>query len=381
MMRSTLEIASIETIPIWSEPSRPRLSALGQTSGFDYGLVLVRTRCGLEGLGEISMLWDGAGGRACYDVDQILAPAIIGLSAFDIPKVLERMDQAIRFSRGSNTAKAAIEMALWDIQGKHLGVPVYNLLGGRMRDCIPLSISIYMDDPQVMAESAASMVAKGFGTIKIKIGQGLDRDRAALKAIRAAVGDAVNIRVDANMAWRSTAVAAASIRALEAFGIHSVEQPMAPERLSDIALLRSQVSAPIMLDESIWSPEDAVQALRAGAADILNVYVSESAGIYNAATIFRTAKAFGVDATIGSMPELGIGTAAQIHLGLSVQDFNCPGDVCGTLYHARDIIHETIEVRDGHVFPLTGPGLGVTLDPDALRDMRRDHRRIGSARI
>lgn len=372
-MTSTLEITSIEAIPIWSEPSRPRRSALGQSIGFDYGLVLVRTRDGLEGLGEISMLWDGMGGRACYEVNQVLAPAVIGLSAFDIPKVLERMNQAIRFSRGSNTAKAAIEMALWDIQGKHLNVPVYNLLGGRMRDSIPLSISVYMDEPEVMAENAAAMVAKGFGTIKIKIGQGLERDRAALAAIRAAVGEGINIRVDANMSWRSPAVAAASIRALEEFGIHSVEQPMAPERLEDMALLRGKVSTPIMLDESIWSPEDAVMALRAGAADILNVYISESAGIYNSASIFRMAKAFGVDATIGSMPELGIGTAAQIHLGLSVQEFNCPGDVCGALYHARDIICETIQVEGGHVYPLTGPGLGVTLDQDALRDMRRHY--------
>ncbi|MBS7706268.1 mandelate racemase/muconate lactonizing enzyme family protein [Chelatococcus asaccharovorans] len=369
---SQLVIASVEAIPIRSEPSRPRRSALGQSMGFDYGLVLVRTACGIEGLGEISMLWDGMGGRACYEVNHILAPTILGLSAFDIPRALARMEEVIRFSRGSNTAKAAIEMALWDIQGKHLDTPVFNLLGGRMRDSVPLSISIYMDDPEAMAESAAAMVAKGFRTIKIKVGQGRDRDRAALAAIRAAIGDDIAIRVDANMAWRSPAVAAASIRALEEFGIHSVEQPMAPERLADMALLRSQVSTPIMLDESIWSPEDAALALRAGAADILNVYVSESGGIYNAGTIFRMARAFGTDATIGSMPELGIGTAAQIHLGLSVQDFDCPGDVCGALYHARDIIRETIPVRNGHVHALTGPGLGVTLDPDALRDMRRD---------
>lgn len=366
-----LKITSVEAIPIRSEPSRPRRSALGQSTGFDYGLVLVRTACGLEGLGEISMLWDGTGARACHEVNQILAPAVIGQSAFNIPAILKQMDTVIRFSRGSNTAKAAIEMALYDIVGKSLDTPVYNLLGGRMRDSIPLSISIYMDEPEVMAQSAREQVRKGFGTIKIKIGQGLDRDRAALREIRAAVGDAINIRVDANMAWRSPAVAAAAIRALEPYGIHSVEQPMGPERLEDMALLRQQIATPIMLDESIWSPEDAVRALRAGAADILNVYVSESAGLYNASTIFRMASAFGVDATIGSMPELGIGTAAQIHLGISVQHFNCPGDVCGSLYHARDIIREEIPVRDGQVHALEGPGLGVTIDPDALRDMRR----------
>lgn len=162
------------------------------------------------------------------------------------------------------------------------------------------------------------------------------------------------------------------IHQLEAFGIHSVEQPMRPDRLEDMALIRSQVKTPIMLDESIWDPVDAVRALRAQAVDIFNVYVSESGGLFKSSTIFRMAEAFGVDATIGSMPELGIGTAAQIHLGVSVPCFNCPGDVCGFLYHSDDLIVETIRVEDGYAYPPEAPGLGITLDYAKLEELRVD---------
>lgn len=365
-----MRIESIEAIQIRSFPPKPRMTSLGLSKVFDYGIVFIRTDDGLEGIGEISMLWDGTGERACYDVNHLLGPVLLGESAFNITRIHSKMNAVIEFSRASNVAKAAIDMALYDLVGKRLDTPVYNLLGGKVRDKIPLSVSIFMDEPERMAERALKFVQEGFKTIKIKVGMDEVRDIEATKEIRAAVGDEVNIRIDANMAWRSVAQAASVIRRLEDYNVHSIEQPMGPERLDDIAALRSRVNTPIMLDESIWSAEDAVRALKADAVDILNVYVSESAGLFPASTIFRIAEAYGIDATIGSMPELGIGTAAHIHLGLSVQSFNCPGDVCGIIYHQKDIIRETIKIEDGHVHALDGPGLGVSIDPDMLKEMR-----------
>lgn len=369
-----MKIASIQAIPIQSRPVKPRMSSLGKITEFDYGIVIIKTECGIEGVGEISMLWDGMGQRACFDVNHLLAPIVIGENPFNIVKIIKKMDQAIKFSRSSNTAKAAIDMALYDIIGKSLNTPVYNLLGGKVRDKIPLSMSIHMDSIDAMVQQAEDFIQRGFKTVKVKIGMDMEKDLEAVREIRNAVGSQVNLRVDANMAWRSPSQAISMIQQLEKYGIHSVEQPMGPDRLEDIALVKSQVKTPIMLDESIWGPEDAVKALRAGAVDIFNVYVSESGGLYKSSSIFRMAEAYGVDATIGSMPELGIGTAAQIHLGISVPSFNCPGDVCGFLYHKEDIIQETIRVDDGFVYPLEGPGLGVTLDYDKLEDFRVDQK-------
>lgn len=367
-----MKIESVQAIPIKSLPPKPRMSSLGLSAEFDYGIVIVRTDTGLEGVGEISMLWDGTGQRACFDVNRLLAPVVVGEDPFRIVGILARMDKAIQFSRASNTAKAAIEMALFDIIGKALNAPVYNLLGGKARERVPLSMSVFMDRTEAMVAQALDYVARGFKTVKIKIGMNPAGDLEALREIRAAVGPDIRIRVDANMGWRSPKEAIALIRKMEPYGVHSVEQPMSPDRLEDIAEIRRQVATPIMLDESVWHPEDAARALRANAVDIFNVYVSESGGLYKSSTIFRMAEAFGVDATIGSMPELGIGTAAQIHLGVSVPQFNCPGDVCGFLYHKDDLILETLRVEDGYAYPPEGPGLGVTLDYDKLQELRTD---------
>ncbi|MHB1652595.1 MAG: mandelate racemase/muconate lactonizing enzyme family protein [Desulfitobacteriaceae bacterium] len=367
-----MKIESIQAIPIRSLPPRPRMSSLGRSTEFNYGIVIIRTDSGIEGFGEISMLWDGTGERACFDVDRLLAPVIMGENPFDIVKILEKMDRAIQFSRASNTAKAAIEMALYDIIGKALNTPVYNLLGGKVRDCVPLSMSVFMDKVDVMIEQALGYVNRGFKTVKVKIGMNMKNDLEAVREIRKALGKEINIRVDANMAWRSPSEAIAIIKKLEEFEVHSIEQPMSPDRLDDIANIRSQVNTPIMLDESIWGPEDAARALKANAVDIFNVYVSESGGLYKSSSIFRIAEAFGVDATIGSMPELGIGTSAQIHLAVSVPRFNCPGDVCGFLYHKDALIMETIKIEDGYAYPLEGPGLGITLDYNKLEEMRTD---------
>jgi L-alanine-DL-glutamate epimerase-like enolase superfamily enzyme len=367
-----MKIESIKTIPIRSTPPKPRMSSLGLSTEFNYGIVIVTTDTGIEGIGEISLLWDGTGDRACFDVNRLLAPAIIGENPFDIVKILAKMDRTIQFSRASNTAKAAIEMALYDIIGKSLNTPIYNLLGGKVRDCVPLSMSIYMDNIDVMVEQAINYVNRGFKTVKVKIGMNLKNDLEAVREIRKALGNEINIRIDANMAWRSPKEAIAIIKKLEEYEVHSIEQPMSPDRLDDIALIRSQVKTPIMLDESIWGPEDAARALKASAVDIFNVYVSESGGLYKSSSIFRMAEAFGLDATIGSMPELGIGTSAQIHLAVSAPSFNCPGDVCGFLYHMDDLIVESIKIEDGYVYPLEGPGLGITLDYDKLEELRTD---------
>jgi len=369
-----MKIESIEAIPIRSLPPKPRMSSLGKSTEFDYGIVIIKTDTGIEGIGEISMLWDGTGQRACFDVNRLLAPVLIGENPFDIVKILRKMDDAIQFSKASNPGKAAIEMALYDIIGKKLNTPVYNLLGGKARKCAPLSMSIFMDDVENMVEQAVGYVKQGFKTVKIKIGMNAKSDIDAVREIRSAVGNDINIRVDANMGWKSPKQAIAVINELEKYGVHSIEQPMNPERIDDIALIRSQVNTPIMLDESIWHPEDAVRALKAEAVDIFNVYVSESGGLYKSSTIFRLAEAYGVDATIGSMPELGIGTAAQMHLAVSVPSFNCPGDVCGFMYHKDDLILETLKIEDGYAYPPEGPGLGITLDHDMLNEIRLDKR-------
>jgi L-alanine-DL-glutamate epimerase-like enolase superfamily enzyme len=272
------------------------------------------------------------------------------------------MDHAVQFSRAANPAKAAIDMALYDIVGKALGTPVYNLLGGRVRVAAPLSMSIMVAPIEEMVTQAQAAIGRGFAGVKVKVGTDPSHDSESLAAIRKRLGPKAVIRVDANMGWHSTRQALTQLEALAPFNIHSVEQPLPADRIEDLAWLRQRSPMPIMVDESVWGPDDAARVIRAGAADIINVYVSEAGGLRNAARIFAMAEAAGIACTIGSMPELGIGTAAEMHLAVAMPELLGPSDVCGVLYNTETLIEETLPIENGRAGAPDRPALGVTLD-------------------
>jgi L-alanine-DL-glutamate epimerase-like enolase superfamily enzyme len=363
-------ITRVSATPVLVSRCAPFKSALGLSKQSGFGIVQVETDTGVTGIGEISMIWNGDGPAYCPMVESLLAPAVVGLSPFQITRALQRMDEAVQFSRAANPAKAAVEMALHDIVGRALDVPVHELLGGRVRDAIVLSMSISMADIPQMVEQARDYVARGFRGVKVKVGLDPDHDVAAVHAIRDAVGPRVTVRVDANMGWTSARQALDVIRALAPSRIHSVEQPLGADRLEDLAWLRDQSPVPIMVDESVWGPDDALRVIRAGAADILNVYVSEAGGLRNSMRIFELAQSAGLACTIGSMPELGIGTAAAAHLAAAAPMLLDPSDVCGVLYNAESLVKERFDITEGCIRPPRAAGLGVTLDEPRLEALR-----------
>jgi muconate cycloisomerase len=253
-------------------------------------------------------------------------------------------------------------MALFDIAGKALNTPVYNLIGGKVRESIVLSRSISIASPEEMAANAAQYINEGFTCVKVKVGRDMGTDVRAVAAVREAIGPEALLRVDANMGWRTAKDAIRAIKQIEPFNLHSVEQPTPPGSTEDLRLVREAVDVPIMVDESVWGPEDAWTLLKASAVDMINVYVAESGGLTHSSFIFRLAELVGVPCVIGAMPELGIGTAAAVHLGVAMTNLNDPCDACGVIYHSTDVIREQFTVRDGQIWPVPGPGLGVTLD-------------------
>ena len=369
MTTSAGRITRISATPVLVPRVAPFRSALGLARAASFGIVRVETDAGLIGIGEISMIWNGDGAALCPLVEGVLAPPLIGLDPFDINAAHLRMDQAVQFSRAANPAKAAIDMALYDLAGKALGTPVCTLLGGRVRQSVVLSMSVSIAEPDAMVNEARDFVARGFRGVKVKVGLDAAHDLAAVAAIRAALGPGVVIRIDANMGWRSAREALSMIEALAPHRIHSVEQPLPPDRLEDLAWLRRTSPIPIMLDESVWGPDDAARAIKAGAGDIINVYVSEAGGLRNAARIFTLAEAAGIQCTIGSMPELGIGTAAAAHLAVAVPELLDPSDVCGVLYNAESLIRETLPIEGGEIRVGDAPGLGVTLDEARMQTL------------
>ena len=340
----------------------------GELKDFSFGLVRVHTDEGIVGLGEISSVrgpppFGPSGGAQCGIVTEVLAPSLIGEDPAHIARIHALMDLSID---AMEPAKAAVDMALYDIVGKWLGVPVHVLLGGQVREHIPLSFAIMFASPDEMAGFASELVADGFNTVKVKVGQGADTDEAAIRAIRHTVGDGVNVRVDANMAWKTPEQALETLRRIEPFGIELAEQPLIGTDLDGMAFIRERTDIPIMADESVWSPRTAMQVLKREAADIVSVYVSEAGGLFRAAQIFSMCEAAGVPNAIGSMPETGVGTAAEVHLGVAMANLTVAADCCGSIYYDEDFLKTPLEVRDGFAHPPQTPGLGVEIDEEVF---------------
>jgi muconate cycloisomerase len=136
--------------------------------------------------------------------------------------------------------------------------------------------------------------------------------------------------------------------------------------------VRRAIGVPLMADESIRTPRDAMEVIRRGAADIANVYVTEAGGLLNASRIFALGEAAGMPCMIGSMPEFGIGTAAQIHLGVAMTNLGPDSDTCGVLYHAEDLLTRPLRIEGGFAYPPDGPGLGVEVDMAVVERWRRN---------
>jgi L-alanine-DL-glutamate epimerase-like enolase superfamily enzyme len=362
-----LKITRITATPVRVPRPQQFTSSLGRSLNSENAIVEIETDEGLTGLGEICSIWDRKGRGQAEDVNDLLAHALIGHDPFRIAEIHARMDGLLH---RSYPAKAGVDMALYDIVGKALNTPVYNLLGGRVREKVLLSHSLSMGEPGEIADMAAAIVAKGYKTIKAKIGRNQRADQETLSAIRDRIGPDVTLRVDANMGWSNPKEAVRNIKQLEPYQIELVEQPLHASDLVGLHHVREHVDIPIMADESVWTPGDAMACIRAEAVDVFNVYVSEAGGIYPAAQIFAIAEAARLPCIIGSMPELGIGTAAQAHLAFAMRNLGYASDVNGVVYHADDVIFETFDIVDGYLGVPGGPGLGVTLNRDKVEKYR-----------
>jgi muconate cycloisomerase len=368
-----MKIIAVRSVPVLCPRRRAYggivKTALGAAAQSDYTIVFVDTDAGITGLGEVDSVFKRRGALLRHDLERALVPAVVGEDPFRISRLVKKMDDALD---GVEKAKAAIEMALWDIVGKALDTPVYNLLGGKVRDRIPLSYSIPFGAPEDMARLAQERVTWGHRTIKVKVGSDDPaRDVAAVELVRAAIGPDVKLRVDGNMGWQTAKQAIAVIVKMEESNLELVEQPLPAHDLEGMAEVRRSIRVPLMADESIRNPRSAMQVIRHRAADIANVYVTEAGGLSNAAKIFAMCEAAGMSCMIGSMPEFGIGTAAQIHLGVAMNNLGPDSDTCGVLYHQEDLLTKPLRIENGFSYPPEGPGLGVEVDVKVLEAWNR----------
>ena len=369
-----MKITKIESIPVTVpiNPKRAIRSGRGYHTVSPFLMVKVYTDEGVVGLGEVSCtaVWSGEDQfTAARMIETYLAPVLIG----EDPTHIERLTNVMRKTIANNPfTKSAIEMALWDILGKVANLPVYRLLGGPVREFVTTKYSVSGLPPAQAAEIAAWAVEQGFRTMKVKVGINPDEDVARVAAVRQAIGPDVRLGVDANGGW-SPRVAIQTIPRLYEYNIFFAEQPVPDLDISWLADVRSQVKVPVMADESVYSLQDATAIVRAGAADILSVYVGKGGGIGPARKMAAIAEGAGLVCTIGSNLEMGVASAAMIHLGMATsaiaaEDFPC--DILGPFFYEDDLLKEPLSIEAGKARPNDKPGLGVELDEKKLEKYR-----------
>jgi muconate cycloisomerase len=264
-------------------------------------------------------------------------------------------------------------MALWDLNGRALGVPVHRLLGGRVRDRVPLSWSLAVADGEAELAEAREMVGRGHRIFKLKTAaHPVAHDAGRVRRLREALGPEIRLRVDANQGWdRPTALRA--IRAMEPHDLDFVEQPLPRWDVAGMAELARSVSVPLMADESCGSPHEALAIARLGGISILGLKLTKSAGILNTLAVARIAEAAGMSCYMGCMIETSLGTAAYLHVALAASPVTWGCELFGPLLLGGDVTHAPVRYDAGAILALDGPGLGVEVDEARLKEWTRRH--------
>ena len=369
------QITNVEAILVDLPTIRPHQLAMATMQQQTLVIVLVRTSDGIEGIGEATTIGGLSYGEESPEgikltIDTYLAPAIVGHDATNINDAMLKLNKV---ARGNRFAKCAIETALLDAQGKRLGVAVSTLLGGAVRKTLPVLWTLASGDTQRDIEEAEMLLAeRRHNTFKLKIGRRSVRDDVAhVSRIKAALGDRAKVTVDVNQAWNEVD-AALGIEALEAAGVDLIEQPTPREQRGALARLASRFIVPIMADEAVTGPEDALELVRGACADVFALKIAKSGGIYGMLRTAAIADAAGVSLYGGTMLEGSIGSIASAHGFAALPQLAWGTELFGPLLLKDDIVTARPQYRDFDLHMPEGPGLGLHIDEEKLAFYRRD---------
>ena len=357
---SMTAIRSIKVRAIAIERAHTLTTAYGPRNDATTILVQMMTDDGIIGLGQAAVDQPYYGETAegmLANIRTYFAPVLIGRDPFNIEDNVRLLEAALPDHPAS---QSALEMALWDIKGKALGVPVYELLGGKLRSGIDIMGSLAHADPEAMAaEARAILDHTPFPILKMKIGMGVSEDVSRYRAVRDAVGDRATLQVDANAGY-SVGEALIALTALIDIGnLVMIDQPV--QRLDDLAALSASLPVPIMADESIGGPSDALDIVLRRAASGGFLKIQKHGGMLNVQKIAAIFQAAGMTISMGIYYD--VIAAATAHLSAALPAVTWPSaftELNGS------ILRESL-VPDGLILRVPKrPGLGVELDPEQV---------------
>ena len=336
----------------------PFKTALRTVNSVEDVIVELRTDTGAVGYGEApptGAITGDTTGAIIGAIQDHIGKSILGRDVDDFEDVLQTVQKCVV---KNTSAKAAVDMALWDLYGQLYNIPVYKLMGGA-RKSIVTDITISVNDPEEMARDAVNAIERGYDCLKVKVGANPALDVARLAAVRKAVGNDVCIRIDANQAWQpKQAVRILNQMQEQGLAIEFVEQPVKAHDFEGMKYVTERSYVPVLADESVFSPEDALKIMQMGAADLVNIKLMKCGGLYNALKIASAAEVYGVECMIGCMLEAKISVNAAVELACAKKIIT-KIDLDGPVLCSEDPILGGAVFNEKEITVSDEPGLGI----------------------
>lgn len=361
-------IDKLEIFPL-SIPLKADLQiASGSMKAGRHVLVRIVTNEGVYGWGEASPI-SATDGETQASISACLSGPIQavlkGANPLDLGSLVDRISHSVPMNY---CAKVAAEMALHDLSGKILGIPVYQLLGGRRHDEISIKeADLWIDTPGNMAAAAERLAAEGIMNFEVKIGTDPAVDVERIRAVRNALGHSAKLRVDCNEGYAAD-MALKALRKMEEFDLAYIEQPVVRWNLAAMASITRALDTPICADQSAYTPHDAFRIIVSAAANLICIKVPRT-GLLGSRAIAETCQAAGLRCTLGSMLPLGVGTAALHHFAIHAPNIDL--QACGLYgspldYYVDDVVAKPSVDSDGVIRLEAVAGLGIDVDASKL---------------
>lgn len=364
---------SIETLIVEIPTIRPHKMAVATMQTQRLVLIKVVTEDGFVGWGEATTIGGLGYGEESPEsistnIATYFAPLLKSLKDLNIAQTMQTLKRQIN---GNRFAKCAIQTALLDIQAQRLNLPLSELLGGRLRDSLPvLWVLASGNTDKDIAEAKKMIAAKRHNIFKLKIGsRAVEADVEHVLAIKQALGNEVSIRVDVNRAW-SELQAIKGIQMLQDGGIDLIEQPCAIDNLDAMQRLTRRFDIAIMADESLMGPHSAYDIARRHGASVFAVKVAQSGGLIEGTEVAKIAQLAGIDLYGGTMLEGPAGTIASAHVFSTFENLAYGTELFGPLLLTEDILKTPLQYENFELKLPTSSGLGIELDLDKIDHLR-----------
>ena len=358
-------IVRIELYPLGIPLKAPFITSLGSLDVVESVIARVTTKNGPIGWGECDPFWsiNGETQETCMAVGKHLAKALLGRDPTDIEGAHRIMDRLIF---GNNSIKSAFDIACHDIAAQAAGKPLYEFLGGTTRRVLITDYTVSLGSSKKMAADAQEIVRNGFTVIKVKLGGSAEEDIARIGAIRAAIGNGIPLRIDANQGW-SPEQAILILNALGDANIQHCEEPIPRWQFMEMRRVKESSPIPIMADESCCDHHDAERLIALGACQRFNVKLGKSGGLFKAKKIIALAEAAGMQVQIGGFLESRLAWTAAAHLALTSPAVRfCDMDT-PLMFTADPVLGGITYGPGGTITVPNGPGLGASIDPAFLQ--------------